>query len=340
MRLDGLDTHLVEQGARLDSLDKRTSQLQAGNGFVMEMLIRTAVDRRLGKTYSRPLLVRSLQDLALLWPPGQTAAAAPGEKLPPAEEPLRCTMQIARAFAVAIAARDIPRKLVLGLRPLVAGDPSTPEWADERGQVRVSDVGRSIGRMEDKALASLLSKVLRAAKLSGEEQLEELLSCTGAGVACAIAAAFPHAYLVDGGGGAAAGAGAGAGGGAAPAQQPQLPPFPADVVGFYFRGRMDVGRDYSYAHIDIGDAEAEARDDYSAAVQQLGVRLGVLRWLLVNCCGVPEAGVRAVGRLFVPSGVGGATPRDVIQEEVAHSLWGFAFTCTDRSARALPPFVY
>lgn len=141
---------------------------------------------------------------------------------------------------------------------------------------------------------------------------QELLNCSGAGIACAIAAAFPHAYLAEGGGTA---------GGAAPGPvRPPLPPFPADVLEFDFRGRMDVGRDYAY--IDIGEVKSSL--DLSSAVQQLGVRLGVLRWLLANCCGVPDAGVRAVGRLFVPSGVGGATPRDASQEEVASSLWGFS----------------
>ncbi|KAI8474598.1 MAG: hypothetical protein J3K34DRAFT_407548 [Monoraphidium minutum] len=279
-RLDSVDTRLDSVDTRLDSLDTRTSQLQAANGFIMERLMRTAVDDMFGVAYSRPLVARSLQDLALLWPPGQTAAAAPGEKLPPAGEPVRCTLQLATAFAKALAASDIPRQLVLGLRPLVAAaDPSTPEWADEHGQLRVSDVGGSINRMKDQALASLLGKLLRVAKLSGEEQVEELLSCTGAGVACAVAAAFPHAYLAGGAGGGAAGAG----GGAAP-----------------------------------------ARSHYSGGVQQLGVRLGVLRWLLVACCGVPEAGVRAVGRLFVTSGVAGAAPCDESQEEVARSLWGFS----------------
>lgn len=144
---------------------------------------------------------------------------------------------------------------------------------------------------------------------------QELLSCTGAGIACAVAAAFPHAYLADEAGGGTVGAG----GGTAPVRPP-LPALPAEVLEFDLRGRMDVGRDYAY--LDIG--EAKSRADYSSAVKQLGVRLGVLRWLLVNCCGVPEAQVRAVGRLFVPSGMGVATPLDANQADVAHSMWGFS----------------
>jgi hypothetical protein len=118
-QLNAQGAQLNAQGARLDSLDRRTSQLQAGSGCVLEMLTRTAVDSMFGGAYSRPLLARSLQDLALLWPPGQTAAAEPGAKLPPADEPVRCTLQLATAFAAALAARDIPRKLLLGLRLLV-----------------------------------------------------------------------------------------------------------------------------------------------------------------------------------------------------------------------------
>jgi hypothetical protein len=49
---------------------------------------------------------------------------------------------------------------------------SAPAWVDECGELCVAAVGDAIGRAEDEALQQLLSKVLRAARLSGEEQVE------------------------------------------------------------------------------------------------------------------------------------------------------------------------
>jgi hypothetical protein len=140
---------------------------------------------------------------------------------------------------------------------------------------------------------------------------QELLSPDGAGVACAVAAAFPGAYLADEAGGA---------GDVAAPYLPQLPRFPPEELEFDFRGSMKITPNGAWC--DIG--EAKLRTDYSSAVQELGLRLGVLRWLLVACCGVPERGVDAVGRLFVPaSGELRPAPLDESEEEVARSVWRF-----------------
>ena len=55
-----------------------------------------------------------------------------------------------------------------------------------------------------------------------------------------------------------------------------------------------------FAYIDIG--EATTRAAYSKAITQLGIRLSVIAWLVLECSGVPDADIRRVGRLFIPLG--------------------------------------
>ena len=157
-----------------------------------------------------------------------------------------------------------------------------------------------------------------SARCGSHARSQELLGCDSAGIACAVAAAFPHAYLSEPSGGGDLGVPVGGApvGRAAPAR-PLLPDFPPDVLEFDVRGRMDVGADSAYAYVDVG--EAKSRAEYSSGVAQLGVRLGVLRWLLTAACGVPDGHVRTVGRLFMP-----ATSVDALQEEVARQEWRFS----------------
>ena len=129
---------------------------------------------------------------------------------------------------------------------------------------------------------------------------QELLRCDGAGVMCIVAAAFPERYLLT-----------------AEQQEAkllelkqQLRDKAADAAVFYgavvqmflptnelqfdMRGRSDVVRG-RYAYIDIGETKSSA--DYAGAVVQLGLRLGVLRWVVQVCFELQD--VRLVGRMFV-----------------------------------------
>jgi hypothetical protein len=106
---------------------------------------------------------------------------------------------------------------------------------------------------------------------------------------------------------------------------PVLPQFPPEALQFDLRGLVE--EEPGHVRVDIG--EIKTRADYGSAVQQLGLRLGVLRWLLVACCGVAESDIGAVGRLFVPAvGEGRPAPQqeevDVQQEEVTRSVWRFS----------------
>lgn len=66
--------------------------------------------------------------------------------------------------------------------------------------------------------------------------------------------------------------------------------------------------------------------DYSAAVDQLGLRLGILRWIVEECCRVKREDIRLVGRLFVPEAVfdGEMVQVNNAQRELAREKWNFS----------------
>jgi hypothetical protein len=78
---------------------------------------------------------------------------------------------------------------------------------------------------------------------------------------CLIAAAHPDLYL--------------------PASNIELI-IPADTLEFDLRGRIDVPSTGDFAYIDVGQVKAVG--DYKQAVQQLGSRLGALKWLSDGLC--------------------------------------------------------
>ena len=65
------------------------------------------------------------------------------------------------------------------------------------------------------------------------------------------------------------------------------------------RGDLDVTPRNS-AYIDIGEIKKGVA--YSTAITQFGIRLSVIAWLVHECCEVPSADIRRIGRLFIPWG--------------------------------------
>ena len=113
---------LKEQGVRLERLTAMMQAQSARLGEVNERLARGDVRSMFGQSYAQPLLARSLQDMALLWPTGAAGTAAaklPKQKLPPADEPLRRGLMLATAFSTVLVDAAIPRKLLLNLRSQV-----------------------------------------------------------------------------------------------------------------------------------------------------------------------------------------------------------------------------
>jgi hypothetical protein len=117
---------------------------------------------------------------------------------------------------------------------------------------------------------------------------------------CTAAAAFPDLYLAPG---AASAVAAAAAAGGAPAAGPSsstpglmLPPAELHLR---LRGRVDVFEAGQAARLDCSEMQLLPGGDYAGAVEALGLRLGMLRWLAGAALGVPDEGVRALGRLYV-----------------------------------------
>jgi hypothetical protein len=148
-------------------------------------------------------------------------------------------------------------------------------------------VGQYLPSAATRAIARLLAPPLHAP--------QALLEPSGAGIMCTAAAAFPHLYLRPP---TTVAAGAAA---------PVLPfnrlllgltPPPAELH-FRLRGRVDVFEAGQAARLDCAEMQLLPGGDYPGAVEALGMRLGMLRWLAGAALGVPDEGVRALGRLYV-----------------------------------------
>jgi hypothetical protein len=105
--------------------------------------------------------------------------------------------------------------------------------------------------------------------------LQELLSPDGPGIMCAVAAAFPDNFLTT----------------ALEAEAWQLPP--GELL-YHLAGSVVIEEGCSKATIDVGEVRLDD-GELAGAVPELGVRLGVLRWL-VNV----GWGIELVERQVVP----------------------------------------
>ena len=125
--------------------------------------------------------------------------------------------------------------------------------------------------------------------------VQELLGCNSAGAMCVLAAALPELYLSG-------------------SSNPDR--FPQQNLEFDLCGRMEVALDGSFARCDIGiilDA------DPASGVQQMGVRLRALAWLVSAMQPRGDLKVVLVGRLFLPTGV----RFDASQQEEAMQPWNY-----------------
>jgi hypothetical protein len=98
---------------------------------------------------------------------------------------------------------------------------------------------------------------------------------------CAIAAALPRIYL-DG-----------------------IPPIasrsvllPYETMEIDMRGRIDIAGGGKYAYIDLGEVKRQL--EYADAVNQLGISLATIGWVVQVGCHVADQDMRLVGRLMVP----------------------------------------
>ena len=94
---------------------------------------------------------------------------------------------------------------------------------------------------------------------------------------------------------------------------------PPDELEFDCRGKLDVTKS-KFAYVDIG--EVKSKPKYGTAIDQLGVRLSVVAWLLGKCCLVSDKDVRRVGRVFVPRGSHDSASSSA--QSAALKEWGFS----------------
>ena len=102
-----------------------------------------------------------------------------------------------------------------------------------------------------------------------------MLGCESAGVMCVVAAAHPRLYLDE-------------------TRDDYL--FPPEQLEFDMRGRVEFPlHKPNFAYIDIGEVKMTV--GFDKAIEQLGQRLGVLRWLVLQTQS-GDSDIRLVGRLF------------------------------------------
>lgn len=100
---------------------------------------------------------------------------------------------------------------------------------------------------------------------------------------------------------------------------------PHEKLEFDLRGRIDVAETGHFVYIDTGEVKTALA--YKKAIEQLGLRLGALKWLITTCVPNPMPDVRLVGRLFVSEASLQQGDRDNIdftQRMLAVDKWGYS----------------
>lgn len=119
---------------------------------------------------------------------------------------------------------------------------------------------------------------------------------------CLLAAAFPHLYLNTSS--------------IAYLQPPQR-------LEFDMRGRIRTGKDMNFVTIEV--VEVKSRMEYADAVEQLGLRLGGLKWFVSACMPSSGAVFNLEGHLTVPTIVAGSEWEVADdQRAMAEQKWGFS----------------
>ncbi|GAQ86582.1 hypothetical protein KFL_002980060 [Klebsormidium nitens] len=259
-------------------------------GGLVEDGARQQITKMLGEDYQRPLLARSLQDLALLLPEEAVHKSSQSKQV------LLGPLEKATLASTSLVEAGVPARLLGSLQD-GAGQVG---WFRDDGTVNDSMLGRFIGTCPDAALKQTLGRLRRVLKLDKkDDRIQELLQCESAGILCLVAAAFPEAYLTG---------------------RPGV--MPSDELEIDCRGRIDIAQNGDFAYIDVG--EVKTMLDYATSVPQLGLRLGALKWFVCNACGAKVEGVRLVGRLFVSKHGTKEEFADASQRDRASVEWGFS----------------
>lgn len=277
----------------------------------MEAQLRGAVGNMFGPEYSRPLLVRSLVDLAGLVPLASLASGAlPNLAKEQKEDPDLQRIALAKPAARKLLEARVPIRLMHVLYDVLKRSKQYPQpqrpWFDSNGLLLESNLRHYLSSCGEAPLKEVLSKLRAAvAHTSEEAQVEHLIRCQSAGIICVVAAAFPSYYLEKGA-----------------KSKLELPVIPTRELDFDCKGRVEVGRKASFAVLDV--AEVKVGLDYQKVVPQLGLRLGVIKWLVCECLGVEPATVNAIGRMFTSAAASDTHELDELMQQVAEKEWGYS----------------
>ena len=292
-QLAGVQQQQAGMQKQLDAVQASTSRTEARLGHLFEADVRTSVASSCGTEYAKPALVKSLHDLASLLPLGKVDVTNAAEKasrvLVDANMPLKLLHVCER-----VALRRAEQR---GAEAAACCE-KAGKWVGEDSSVRVEAMEACLSACGDTALATLARKLRKAVGESPEEQVADLRSDDGPGLACLLAASRPAA----------------AGG----ADDDDLPgeSFQLDAS-----GRREFRDDGAVLMADVGEIKSSM--NYATAVPQLGRALCALRWMAATCCGCDAARAQLTGRLFVPHSQVVLATADAQQVALARRVYGF-----------------
>jgi hypothetical protein len=171
-----------------------------------------------------------------------------------------------------------------------------------------SDDGRFIGSCKDVSVRRALTQLRHVVSMNPEQQLQELFKCDSSGIMCLVAAACPSLYLDT-----------------HDITRDVTHIIPSDKLEFDMRGVVDIAVEGRFCYIHVG--EVKSKLEYGKAVEQLGLRLRALKWLVSAAVFSEEDGVdfRLVGRLFVKQNKQDVQEyTDAEQRQFATSMWGYS----------------
>ena len=184
-RMGGLEGRMGGLEGRMGGLEGRMGGLEGKMGGLVEDVVRDQISKMFGEGYQRPLLARSLQDLALLLP--EETIQLPNQACQSLLAPLAIATKVSRK----LVDDKVPESLLASLQ-----DAHSQAWLGTDGVLDEKALGTFIGTSPDRALVHALKLLRRVLVLqSKEEREQELLRCESAGVMCTVAAAFKERYL-------------------------------------------------------------------------------------------------------------------------------------------------
>lgn len=286
-RFDKVDIQFKEINARQRKMDRGLTSMGQSIGNLVEGHGRSLARKFVGDEYVKGLLAQSLVDLTEMLPNEFFWDEARASK----------SVKISRDVSSKILALKVPEQLLeCASKKLKVPEP----WVVDN-KVNNAALGAYIAACPDKSVQRSLTSLRDVITLeSDEERIEALERRNSAGIMCLIAAAHPSRYLSS-------------------TTYPKFL-FPPESLEFDFRGRLDVTQRGRFATIDTGEVKTQL--EYAKGIEQLGIRLGTLRWFVSSIVPDLEAErVHLLGRLFIPARK--MSEADIEKVKEARDVWRY-----------------